>query len=238
MAFIHGKGSAVYVGGHNLSAYFKSASPKASADTADVTCLGAAVKSYLAGLKDATLSLEGVFDGAADAVDEELAAIFGSDDKVLSVYPGGESAVGTVGYGMQATHTGYEVTAEVGGVVSCSAEFQSDVAIERILSLHPLAAVAAPANGTTHNNSAATTDGGSAYLHITAWTGTDFTVSIRHSTDNFAASDDELVAFTQATAIGAERVAIAAGTTVRQYVRAVFSGTFTTVTCSVALWRR
>lgn len=238
MAFVHGKTSAVYVGGYNLSAYFKSASPKASADVADVTCLGASVKSYIAGVKDGTLSVEGVFDGAADVVDEELAAVFGVAGTEVSAYPGGESAVGTAGYGLSAIHNSYSVDAPVDGVVTVSGEFQSSVALERILSLHPLAAETGTGNGSTHNNSAATTDGGAAYLHITAFNGTDVTISINHSTDNFVASDDELCAFTQATAVGSERVAIAAATTVRQYARVVIAGTFTSVTFSVGLYRR
>jgi len=72
--------------------------------------------------------------------------------------------------------------------------------------------------GTTVNNGAASTNGGSAYLQVTAATGT-VEVSIRHSSDNFDADDDELVAFTAVTGRFSERKTFTGA--VKQYVRGI-----------------
>jgi hypothetical protein len=72
-----------------------------------------------------------------------------------------------------------------------------------------------------------------AYLFVTAFTGTSVTVTVQDSADNSTYLPLTGGAFTAATAIGAQRIAGASGATVRRYVRATTSGTFSSATFAV-----
>ena len=62
MAFVHGKDSYFKVASTDLSAYLNSISVSRSADTAETTTFSSGTKTYIAGLKDATITLSGMFD--------------------------------------------------------------------------------------------------------------------------------------------------------------------------------
>jgi hypothetical protein len=67
-----------------------------------------------------------------------------------------------------------------------------------------------------------TVHGAQAYLQVFSFTGTDVTVKLQHSHDNSTFADITGGGFTQITSgPGVERIAIAAGTEIRRYVRAV-----------------
>jgi hypothetical protein len=86
-----------------------------------------------------------------------------------------------------------------------------------------------------------TVHGGQAYLQVFSFAGTDATVKLQHSHDNGATDtfvDITGGAFTQITAApGTQRIAIAAGTEIRRYVRAVTttSAGFTSLVFAAAL---
>jgi hypothetical protein len=87
------------------------------------------------------------------------------------------------------------------------------------------------------DETAATTGGAVAHLHVTAFDGTSVTITVQHSEDNSVWVD--LLTFTAVTGVTKERVELAAGTTVNRYVRAIISaGTWTSVTFTVAFARR
>lgn len=66
-----------------------------------------------------------------------------------------------------------------------------------------------------------------AYLHVIAFTGTSVTVTLQDSADNSSFTSLTGGAFTAATARGTQRLASASTTaTVRRYVRAITTGTF------------
>lgn len=85
-----------------------------------------------------------------------------------------------------------------------------------------------------------TVHGGQAYLQVFSFAGTDVTVKLQHSHDNGSAdafADITGGGFTQITAgPTAQRIAIAAGTEIKRYVRAVTttSGGFTSLVFAVA----
>lgn len=73
MAFNHGKTANFYIDGSSgglidISAYMDSIDFPQTADTAEVTAFGASNKSYVAGLKDATISIEGPHDSTIDGI--------------------------------------------------------------------------------------------------------------------------------------------------------------------------
>lgn len=87
---------------------------------------------------------------------------------------------------------------------------------------------------------AVTAFGAQAYLQVTAFTGTDVTVTIQDSADNSSFSNVTGLAFTATTtAHTTQRIATANNATIRRYVRAITttSGGFTSATFAVALVR-
>lgn len=232
MAFIHGKGAATLVNAYDLSAFFNTYDAAATADTAEVSTFGGSSKAYVAGLKDATLSLGGFFDGSAAAVDAVLSAAIGSST-LFTLAPAGAGTIGNRANLAQAYETGYTVSAPVGDAVTVSAEAQVSNGMASGIILADLAARTATGNTTVNDNGASSSAGAVAHLHVTAFTGTDVTIKVQHSADNSTWVD--LITFTQLTAIGSER-GTAAGT-VNRYLRVNIAGTFTSVTFAVALAR-
>ena len=223
MAFIHGKSAQVLHNEFDLSSYFNDASISRSAETAETTSFGATAKSYIIGLTDGTISLSGMFDGAANAIDAEMTDVFGSNDgSVISISPSGSTAIGTRILTATGKLTSYEVSSPVGDVVAANAEFQADAGIGNAVSLAALATVTTTTTGTSVDNGASSTNGGFATLHVTANTMDAATVcKIQHSSDDSTFAD--LVTFTSVgtTVVTAERKTVANGTTVNRYLRAV-----------------
>lgn len=82
-------------------------------------------------------------------------------------------------------------------------------------------------NGASLDGGASTSFGAQAYLHVFGVTGTSVTVKLQDSADNSSFADITGAVFIAATGPGAQRLALTAGSTVRRYVRAVTTGTFT-----------
>jgi hypothetical protein len=83
-------------------------------------------------------------------------------------------------------------------------------------------------NGTGVDGAASSSFGAQFYLHVTGLTGTNVVVTIQDSADNSSWANLSGAAFTSKTAIGDQRIAVTG--TVRRYLRAVSSGTFSSAT--------
>lgn len=90
-------------------------------------------------------------------------------------------------------------------------------------------------NGTSIDTTASASFGGQAYLHVTAFSGTDVTIKIQDSANNSAFADVAGFGFTSVTAATSERIALGSSATLRQYIRVVTAttGGFTSVTFAV-----
>lgn len=92
--------------------------------------------------------------------------------------------------------------------------------------------------GTSIDTAASASFGAQAYLQVSAFTGTDFTVKIQDSADNSTFADVTSLAFAQVTAApNTQRIAISNTATVRRYVRAttVTTGGFTSASFAVVI---
>ena len=222
MAFIHGKSAIVLNNEFNLSTYFNDISISRSVETAETTAFGASAKAYIVGISDGTISLGGMFDGAANAIDAEITDMIGSTSGVVSISASGVTTIGTRMVSATGIITSYEVSAPVGDVVSASAEFQVDDGVGNAMSLAALAAITTTTTGTSVDNAASSANGGFATLHVTANTMNGATVcKVQHSADNSTWADLQTFASVPATTITAERLKVANGTTVNRYLRAV-----------------
>jgi hypothetical protein len=64
MAFVHGKDTYFKVASTDLSTYINSVSVSRTADTAETSAFGSSTKSFVSGLRDATITVSGMFDAA------------------------------------------------------------------------------------------------------------------------------------------------------------------------------
>jgi hypothetical protein len=238
MSFVHGSSGRIYANGFDLSSFLKSVSSSDTVEMHDSTTFGATAKTYIPGLADATLSAEGLFSGAAGATDPVLfAALRGRSPVVWNWLPSGD-VDGLFGYGMSALSNNYEISAPVDDLVNVTAEAQSNVGLERVQILHPLAARTATGNGTSRDHGAASSAGGFAYLQVPVVSGTSpsLTGRIQHSVDNSVWVD--LITFAAVTvANNAQRITVAG--TVNRWTRATWtiSGTSPSFTFHAAFGR-
>lgn len=131
MAFVHGKTAFFQIdnsGGslQDISAYCDNVDFPLTADTAEVTTFGDSSKEYIAGLKDATISISGSWDATADAILAGIVGVAGT----FEYGPAGNTG-GNVKFTGEAICTSYNVSAPVGDKVSFSAEFQCTGAVTR-----------------------------------------------------------------------------------------------------------
>lgn len=220
MAFSHGKTSAQFLGKYDVSSYLTELSAPGEIEASETTTFGNGSKTYIVGLADGTISLSGFFDGSANAIDAIAADLAGDlDVPFTGVF--GSLAIGSRCYLGQGIITSYEPSSSVADVNSISAELQTSEGLDGgiILAAARSVATATTTSETGQNNSAASTNGGVAVLHVTANAQSDNTVvKVQHSADNSSWSD--LITFsTVATTVKtAERKTVSG--TVNQYVRA------------------
>lgn len=233
-----GRNAQILLNGYDVSGAFNDWDLSGEAKMDETTTFGAAVDStsYTETLKGAKLGLKGFWDGTAvTGISAILEAALGNVVKsIVCLFPFG-SAVGNEMIAFQGDEKTKKLPNKVTGVLSIQTDFESSTGPEYGVSLHVLQQETVGANGTTVDNGAASTNGGSAFLEATA-VGTTMTVNVRHSTDNFGADDTLLGSFSAQTVIGAQRIAFAAGTTVKRYVRITWTQTGNT-TFAVGLHR-
>ena len=120
MAAIHGKNGYLLVNAQNFSTYLKSTGLDQSTDVVDVTTFGGNSKSYIAGLHDGTIPLEGVWD---TTVDGYLEAIKTAGSVAFVYAPAGNTA-GNVTYSGNAILTSKNISQDMGSEISFSATLQ------------------------------------------------------------------------------------------------------------------
>ena len=133
MAFVHGKDSVFKLdnsGGSltDISAYVNSVDMPQTVDVAETTVLGKDNKTYIVGLKDATISLAGLWDSTADAI---FGAVLGQSATLSFEYSPEGTTSGKVKYTGEAILTSYSKNSPVGDVVSYSADLQVSDAVTR-----------------------------------------------------------------------------------------------------------
>lgn len=221
MALRHGKATSVLFGSYDISAYLNDVKPQMTIATADVSTLGNNAKNYIAGQNDGTISLGGLFDGAANAIDAIFADIVTNDrtPAVTIAYDGGLGTVGASCEICTVKQTSYDISAPVGDVVSLAANLQVTNGLRQGVILAGASAQTASTNGTAVDNTAATTTGATAVLHVTANTrSTTSVIKVQHSVDNSTWVD--LITFTTVGIGATTNESIQVSGTVNRYLRA------------------
>lgn len=242
--FKHGKNAKVALGDLNATSYLNEASMTATSETAQTSVFGDGVTTYVLGLRDGTISLSGFFEGTDGAIDDILSGFLGTDDAAnFLVLPTGDGdGVGSRSWFCKGDLTSYETSSPVTDVVSITAEIQADSGLNSGVYLRnagtgaafETTAAGATDNGTAHNNSASTSDGGVGQVHVmnNSLDGT-CDVKIQDSADNSTFAD--LITFTQVATGDESSEQVEVTGTVDQYVRSVVTTGGTTGTAEIAV---
>lgn len=132
--FRHGKSAVFKVGTSatpgtavDISSVVTSVTFPRTVDTAESTAFGSTAKSYLVGLADGTISINGSFDATFDA---QFAGLVGVDGVAFEYGPAG-STTGYIKYTGNCVLTSYETSSPVGDIVKFTAQFQVSGAVTR-----------------------------------------------------------------------------------------------------------
>ena len=231
MAVIHGSNADAFLNGYDVGEFFNNVRYSANRDIHDVTVFNSGGnKEYSPSpIDESTASASGFFDHDAvtdaDGGDYALEAAVASQamTSVFCWFPGGASAVGARGRALEGAITNYEIEDDSGNVATASMEMTSNVGVEPVDLLATLAARVNSFTGTSDDNGAATTEGGSAYLQVTDVTSGTLPVIVEHSTDDAVWSTKGT--FSNVTADhDSERIALSG--TINRYTRASATGTY------------
>ena len=226
------------MGGFDLTPMLNSIGTPQSLDVSEVTPFGSDAKKYIPGLADATVSMSGFFEGDADATEDLLDIVAETADAILVSYGRAIVAGQDVKFG-NVLRSSFEVSSPVGDAVSISGAAQADGGLSTGIVLAAKQAVATtPTNGTSRDNSAATSNGGRAVLLVTGNTrdGTT-TVKVQHSTDDSAWVD--MSTFTVVPTLVVTSEIINLPSTINRYTRVMvtLAGSTGSAIITVALGR-
>ena len=238
MAFLPSYNSRVLLGALNLSCQARDVSLSHEIDTHDVTTLCETARVYIPGKSQASFTASGPLDTLGAAGNPfAIFAAWTAAVLPLTYAPRGLTT-GNEALMLGAVNTNFAPTSGVGdpsnySVAAIANGFDYGVMLE------DLTAITIDGNGTARDLTAASSNGGVAHLHVTALSGlTNNIVTIEHSVDGVT-SWATLVTFATYTGATSERVEVAAGTSVRRYLRVVDNVTGAgSTTRSVAFARR
>ena len=234
MAAIHGKNTAILVGQYDLSAYFNQVSISKDVQTVSVDTFGNSDHAYIAGLGSGSISLGGLFDSTASSgSDEVLSTALDGSQTVVSVSFPGASAIGQRATLHHARETSYPVRGSIDDAVRLNSGMTADGGIRAGVVLHHNNSESTGSNFASVDNSASTSNGAVAHLHVISFTGTSASIKVTDSTDDAIFAD--LITFASVTGAGSER-GTATGT-VNRYARVELSGTFSEITFVVSFAR-
>ena len=132
MAASHGSSAVLKVtsGGslRDISAYVTTTGLAREIDKAETSTLGSSVKSYIQGLTDATIPIDGLYDPTVDGYFAALVGTPGAGGTAFEFYPAGTA--GTK-YSGSVIMSKYEIKSGVDGANEISGEFQVTGAITR-----------------------------------------------------------------------------------------------------------
>ena len=233
------KDSRVAVGLLNATGYARGYTVTSTMEALDVTTLADTAKAFIVGMNESQASLDMLLDtvGTANLQYDAL-----QDMKATGPYP--------VTLGVEGFTTGDPVvllnahfgdithSSSNADVVSASASAQSTGNTDVGVALEDFTAVTIDTTGTARDLTAASSAGGVAHLHVSAFSGlTNNIVTIEHSVDG-STSWATLVTFATYTGVTSERVEVAAGTTIRRYLRVVDNVTGTGSTTRAVFFAR
>jgi len=188
-------------------------------------------------LHDGTIDFGAYFNPSSAAGAEGAHTILKgrpTTDRIVTWWHG--ATIGNPAASLVSKQINYDGTRENSGAFTFSCQVQGNAyGLDHGVMLTPFQRTDTSAtNGTSLDQSASTSFGWAAYLHVKSVTGTSVTVKIQDSADNSSFADLSGAAFTAATGGTKQRIASSSATaTVRRYVRVATTGTFTNAVFAV-----
>lgn len=223
MAMSHGSQARIYVSAYDLSGFLRSVSSDLSRDTAETTTFGVQDKTYVLGLREGTVSLEGYYVADADTYEPVWSAAFSAPQTLITVCPQGDG-FGLPAYAVVGPATAFKPETSVDDVAQLSAECQANQGRERLLIHHALAARTASGQSSALDGGAASPGGGVGVLQVTDLSGVTLSATIQDSADGTAWATILTFASVAAARVW-QRVPITG--TVRRYTRTTWTLTGT-----------
>mgnify|MGYP000151929511 FL=1 len=233
-----GIGGAFFYDGYDISGDVGSIGTiRASISPLDVTPINVSGMKRITGRKSGELNWNVFFNDAASQEHVALKSLTRTDH--YGLWAQSCAAIGDVGAAMLGKQVNYDWQFGAdGGAVGSVQMLSNGAPLEFVELLTPGKRTDTTAtNGASLDGGAATTYGLAAYAFLTAFSGTNITLTLEDSANNSAFAAITGGAFTAFTGIGAQRIQTAVGGTVRRYVRVVSSGTFTSATFVVVFVR-
>jgi len=241
MGFSHGIQGVVFLNGADVRNYFKSFTVSREQDTAETSTFGSGGnKTYMAGMRGNTLSIEGYAEETTTGINKILYDLLEANATNYLVCMVNTDALGAVGY---ATTAGYETSVEeateIGSAAALTVEVQGSGALDRITSLHPMVAeTVSPDVEVQIDQTTSSVLGANGHLHVASTDGS-IVVKIQHSVDGGVGGTwVDLITFAAATTKTSEVKGYAAGGTINRYIRAVWTRTGGTTGTFFVGWRR
>lgn len=232
-----GLGDRLWVAGYDFSGDIGSLAGIHGGPAAlDVTGIDKSAFERIGGLRDGELSFTAFFNDAANQEHARLKPLSTSDQIVTY---GRGTSIGSPAACCVAKQINYDQTRGGDGALTSTVQVQTNgYGLEwgQQLTAGQRTDTTATSPATGLDTTVSASFGMQAYLHLFAFTGTSVTVTLQDSADNasFAAIGSG-VSFAAANAVGAQRIATANTQTVRRYVRAVTTGTFSSAVFAVQL---
>lgn len=223
MAAQHGRNTTILWNALDASGYLANTDYSLDTDTSDVTTYGKRFKEHVAGMTGATVTFEGVFDGAAgNAIEGQLR----TDNGVLTYCPTAGAAIGDRAKLLAVTGTSYTESSPIGGAVRFGWNVISEDSVGIGVILHPLSEDTNTTTGAERDDTAATSTGWVAHLHVIAVDAGSWVIKLQDAAVSNTYSDVTGGAFTAATGATYQRLEAASTTTqLRRYVRYVATRT-------------
>lgn len=236
MSRTHGKNSRVLVNSSHLSGDINGWRFEHRRNYGEVTNLLSDGEEFIPGQLAGAVQLQGNFNSGAGNITAVLDTAAAAEGGLLTTILPEGLTVGTFAFIAEGNVSAREVPAAVKDAVKMTIDGTPNDGVDWGVLLHGLTAETADGNGTGVDNTAASSNGGVASLHATAYTGlTSIVVKIQHSTDNSSWSD--LITFATVTATTWERKTVTG--TANRYVRAWWDVTGSgSCTFAVAFARR
>jgi hypothetical protein len=240
MAFQPSYKSRVLLGSLNLSCQIRNMTLDESIDMVDVSTICDQAKQFIPGQPDGTFSADGPLDVATStaAPFPTLTAWKATSALPLTYAPRGLTTGTEVMLG-DALASSFQSTNTPTGSADFSISAQLTDGIDPGVSVEDLTAVTIDTTGVARDLTAASTNGGVAHLHVSAFSGLTSDVITIEQSANGSTSWTTLVTFATVTGATSQRVVVAPGTSVARYLRVVDDVTGTgSITRAVAFARR
>ncbi len=220
MAFYDSKVGKLYIAQYDVTGYTTEVTPKSERALREVTVLGDDGATFIPGTSADKLSWSGLFDDGATGSDVVMDALRSATvPQVVSVW-NSDAVLGNRGYGSgQGWIAAPDIKSSVGSRVEMSGELEIGI-YDRLKSLGPKSTVTATTNGSSLDDSASSSSGGSWVYHLFAVSATggnaQWQIEFEDSADDvaFATVGSESV---NVSAAGAARRTFTG--TLRRYVR-------------------